>query len=205
MKDVRRIESFLDGIQELQDRSLAYKSQIVAYLSAIRQSITFEKTTPLDSNTVHSAGTLETDSPYTLPSEDTETSTTLQTCDQIARTRQTLQGVHAELGDYEKDLRLVLIRKEEEIERLKQVVFTKEKERFAALALLSSSVAGWMRIGGVHRTGQRVARKSTLWPYWTVLRKDLIVMYASPSEVCDEACCRATALSKFPNISYFAA
>ena len=66
---------------------------------------------------------------------------------------------------------------------LKRQVFTKEKERFGALALLSSRIAGWIRMGGVHVSGQRVSRKSTMWPYWAILRKDLILLFNAPGDV----------------------
>ncbi|MEM7024769.1 MAG: hypothetical protein AAF637_19655 [Pseudomonadota bacterium] len=39
-----------------------------------------------------------------------------------------LQTAHAELGEYEKDLRRAFARKEEQIERLKRAVFEKEKD-----------------------------------------------------------------------------
>ena len=94
-----------------------------------------------------------------------------------------LNRVQAELGEYEKEVRVAISRQAEQVAQLQRKLFEAERSRFAALALMSSRVAGWIRTGGVHRTGQRVARKSTLWPSWAVLRKNLLILYSSPGDV----------------------
>ena len=91
--------------------------------------------------------------------------------------------VYEQLGLYEKIVHDVLRERDLEMNALKRQVFTKEKERFGALALLSSRIAGWIRMGGVHVSGQRVSRKSTMWPYWAILRKDLILLFNAPGDV----------------------
>jgi hypothetical protein len=82
-----------------------------------------------------------------------------------------------------RDYKDVLRQKDEEVERLQRLVFLKEKERVAAVAIVSSPIAGWLRIGGTHHSGQRVATTSTLWRYWTVLRRDMLILYAGPGNV----------------------
>ena len=75
-----------------------------------------------------------------------------------------------------------MLKKDEELERLKINLFQAQRERFGAMALLASRVAGWIRMGGQHRSGQRVIKKSILWPYWAILRKEIIVLYPRPGE-----------------------
>jgi hypothetical protein len=82
-----------------------------------------------------------------------------------------------------RDYKDVLRQKDEEVERLQRLVFLKEKERVAAVAIVSSPIAGWLRIGGTHQSGQRVATTSTLWRYWTVLRRDMLILYTGPGKV----------------------
>ena len=94
-----------------------------------------------------------------------------------------IQLARSELGHYEHGIRVGQLKNIETAHSLQRQVFAKEKERFAALALSVSSAAGWIRSGGVHQTGQRVARKSALWPHWAVLRKNLLILYHSPTEV----------------------
>ncbi|CAB9500363.1 expressed unknown protein [Seminavis robusta] len=75
-----------------------------------------------------------------------------------------------------------LRRKDEALERLQQLVFLKEKERIAAVAMATSPIAGWLRVGGTHQSGQRVASTSTLWRFWAVLRRDTLILYSAPGK-----------------------
>ena len=83
----------------------------------------------------------------------------------------------------EYDHLLVLREKDAILEQLQRQVFEKERERLAAIALASSPIAGWLRMGNSHQSGQRVSSTSTLWRYWAVLRIDMIVVYSSPGKV----------------------
>jgi hypothetical protein len=172
VNDIRRIEGFFDGVKSLGDRCTSYQLELGALLSAIRQP-----TSATSPNVLEDSSTLDE------KEEKGELSWGKDVTDNTTSTRSLIQRVHEELALYENDLRRVLNQKDAEAESLKIQVFEKEKDRFAALALMSSRVAGWIRMGGVHGTGQRVARKSTMWPYWAVLRKDLLILYASPGEV----------------------
>ncbi|KAL3924286.1 MAG: hypothetical protein SGILL_001138 [Bacillariaceae sp.] len=98
----------------------------------------------------------------------------------FASSRGFLQKASEELLLYEEEVRAALRKRDDELESLKVKLFMKERERFGAVAMMASRVAGWLKIGGQHRTGQRVAKKSLVWPYWTVLRKELVLMYPSP-------------------------
>ena len=170
ISDIRKIEIFIGRIINLGDRCEDHYSVMSNILQAIQKSTSAESEKVL-STIGEKAKTQLTTSNERVPGN------------LIQSTRAFVQRVHEELGLYEKQLRNVLSKKDAENESLKIQVFEKEKERFGALALLSSRVAGWIRIGGFHRTGQRVSRKSTMWPYWAVLRKDLLMLYTNPGEV----------------------
>lgn len=68
-------------------------------------------------------------------------------------------------------------------QELKKMVFQKEKDRLAVLAMLSFQTSGWLRLGAAQRTGQRGLFSSTLWPQWAVLRRSLLVIYKNPGTV----------------------
>ena len=89
------------------------------------------------------------------------------------------QGFH----EKEYDRRLALREKDAILEQLQRQVFQKERERLAAIALASSPVAGWLRTGSTHQSGQRVVSTSTLGRLWAVLRIDMIILYSSPGKV----------------------
>merc|ERR1712113_1093821 len=74
-----------------------------------------------------------------------------------------------------------MLSKDNELESMKIDLFNKERERFGALSLLSSRVSGWVRMGSQHRSGQRIVKKSLLWPYWAILRKELLILFPRPS------------------------
>ena len=93
------------------------------------------------------------------------------------------------LDDSEINRGVALKQKDAEMERLQQLVFVKEKERLAAIAMASSPIAGWLRVGGTHQSGQRVATTSTLWRFWAVVRKDILFLYSAPGKV--SSCCMA--------------
>eukprot|EP00957_Ditylum_brightwellii_P027726 2095538-Ditylum_brightwellii.AAC.1 len=58
------------------------------------------------------------------------------------------------------------VKRQRELDRLQSLVFLKERQRIAALALLSSQTSGWIRMGGTCHMGQRTATTTTLWRYW---------------------------------------
>lgn len=161
VNDIRRIEGVLWRIQSLSNRCSNYQNEVSNLLAKIRKSAPVAKD---------------------IISEEKEESNEASSSS-IRATRMLVHKIQQELGSYEKELRSLILKKDSEAESLKIKIFEKEKERFGALALLSSRVAGWVRMGGYHRTGQRVARKSMMWPYWAVLRKDLLMLFSKPGEV----------------------
>eukprot|EP00536_Pseudo-nitzschia_multiseries_P001526 jgi/Psemu1/294444/fgenesh1_pm.19_\ len=100
----------------------------------------------------------------------------------VFSTRQILRRAHQEFSIYEHDVRSRMQRKDNELEAIKIDLFHKERERVGALSLMSSRVAGWVRMGGQHRSGQRVVKKSLLWPFWAILRRELLILYPRPGE-----------------------
>lgn len=87
------------------------------------------------------------------------------------------------LGTYDELTQSVVTEKDKEIANLRQLVFLKEKERLAALALVSSEVTGWLRLGTAQRSGQRGLMSCMLWPHWVMLRRSLLLLYAGPGQV----------------------
>lgn len=87
------------------------------------------------------------------------------------------------LGAYDKWSQSQLAAKDKEIADLRLLVFWKEKERLAALALVSSEATGWLRLGTAQRSGQRGLMSCMLWPHWAVLRRSFLILYAGPGQV----------------------
>eukprot|EP00934_Nitzschia_sp_Nitz4_P008098 Nitzschia sp. Nitz4//scaffold135_size62275//54221//61276//NITZ4_006357-RA/size62275-snap-gene-0.60-mRNA-1//-1//CDS//3329535584//8088//frame0 len=169
ISDVRKIEAFADGIRQWQGQAAACAQEMVSVAKAL-------------TSTKHATETVDGEI-----LQSTEVFQDCPTCDIKPRTpketvRQKLLTAHALLGKYEVAVRMHVQSKQEEVGLLKERVFQKERDRLGALALLSSRCAGWIRVGGKHISGQRVARKSTLWPFWGVLRKDLLILYSGPGE-----------------------
>lgn len=84
--------------------------------------------------------------------------------------------------------------KDRELDRLRRTIFRKERERIAAISLVSSQVTGWLRIGSSQRIGQRGIMSWNLFPRWSILRNGLLLTYSAPGEVrvlgfCGENCC----------------
>lgn len=78
---------------------------------------------------------------------------------------------------------LTLRQRDADLQELQRKVFQKERERIAAVAMASSPIAGWLRIGGTHQSGHRVVSTSTLWRYWAVLKMDMLIIYTGPGTV----------------------
>lgn len=118
---------------------------------------------------------------------DQETSPVFSACwdveQSIVSVRALLDGICETIENYERKQQHLFSLKTTELKRLQRLVFSKERERLAAIALLSSRVSGWVRMGGTHQSGQRIAASSTLWPYWAIMRKEMIVLYKAPGKV----------------------
>ena len=67
-----------------------------------------------------------------------------------------------------------------ELEKAKAVLFLLERQRAAALALVSARVCGWIRMGASNVNGQRMTTSTNLWRYWAVLRKNLLIVSERP-------------------------
>lgn len=170
IEDVRKLEEFIWHVVAFSERCDSFKTQLAVILLVMRRHNT---TSSHDSESVVSSDD-QRNGNDTLSAE--------VTCS-IRSGRNILSQLHEELDCHDLHLRGALRAKGDEVDSLKRLVFSKEKERFGALALMSSRVAGWLRMGGLHRSGQRISKTSTMLPYWAVLRKDLLILYKNPGEV----------------------
>lgn len=93
-----------------------------------------------------------------------------------------LADVKHSLGTHEKALGLKTSRKQAELDQMRLIVFMKERQRLAAHALLASSVSGWIRMGGGNQSRQRVVSTTSLWKYFAVLRKSMLIILPAPGK-----------------------
>jgi hypothetical protein len=169
--DIRQIESFHSRLKSAIAQSSECFSDISYVVASMKRRVEKDmpESTPDDESTKRHGNCSST--PDSIgPSR-------------LQKARSMLERGMKELLLYEEEIRATTMRRDEELEAMKLRLFMKEKERFGVISLMASRVAGWVRMGGLHRTGQRVARKSLLWPYWTVLRKELLILYPSPGVV----------------------
>jgi hypothetical protein len=170
VEDIRKLEEFIWHVMAFSERCDSFKAQLAVILLAMRRQNTTSS---------HDSGSV-------VPRDDHRNGGDILSAEvtcSIRSGRNLLSQLHEELDSHDLHLRGALRAKEGEVDNLKRLVFSKEKERFGALALMSSRVAGWLRMGGLHRSGQRISKTSTMRPYWAVLRKDLLILYKNPGEV----------------------
>jgi hypothetical protein len=167
ISDIRLIEAVIKGIGQVGERCKGHLLDIISLIAAMK------KTT---SSTVLKIDDEEGKQSNSEAKHEEESI-------RLVTSRFLIKRLHTEMLGYEENIREILRVKDSELQHVKKQLFLKEKERFSALALLSSRVAGWIRMGGLHLTGQRVARKTTMWPYWAILRKDLLLLFSAPGEV----------------------
>lgn len=171
VEDIRKLEEFIWHVVAFSERCDSFKAQLAVIILPMRRH---NMTSSHDSESV------------VVPCDDhgngSDKCSAEATCS-IRSGRNLLSQLHEELDSHDLHLRYALQAKEAEVDSLKRLVFSKEKERFGALALMSSRVAGWLRMGGLHRSGQRISKTSTMLPYWAVLRKDLLILYKNPGQV----------------------
>ena len=72
------------------------------------------------------------------------------------------------------------VRHHDKLERAKVLIFLLERQRAAALSLVSARVCGWIRMGATNVNGQRIVSSTNLWRYWAVLRKNLLIISDRP-------------------------
>jgi hypothetical protein len=170
MGDIRLIEEYIQKIRIVGHRCKGHLSGLSSLFAAMKQTST-PKTLRKEDN--------DKKGDDTKSKSDPDVTTTHGLND----SRILIDRVQEELTLYELNIKAMVRIKDSNVSSLKRRLFLKEKERFGALALLSSRVAGWIRMGGVHQTSQRVGNKSTMWPYWAVLRKDILLLFNTPGDV----------------------
>lgn len=177
--DIRRLELFSDGLIALRDQCL----QNVATLSSYLQIMMQRKQQSRSLTNGHAAFSQDDSDDLAVKEQLDNTSTTTAIRPSFGKVQRALQLAQSELSDYEQKVAEDRLQTKARVEELEKKVFTKERDRFAAIALTTSRIAGWMRTGNIQATGQRVGRMATLWPFWVVLRKNLLLVYPSPGEV----------------------
>jgi hypothetical protein len=170
VEDIRKLEEFIWHVVAFSKCCDSFKAQLAVILLVMRRHNTTSS---------HDSASVVLSDDHRI---DSGTLSTEVACS-IRSGRNMLSQLHEELNSHDLHLRGALRDKEDEVDSLKRLVFSKEKERFGALALLSSRVAGWLRMGGLHRSGQRISKTSTMLPYWAVLRKQLLLLFKNPGEV----------------------
>ena len=109
------------------------------------------------------------------------------TCSSVASTigfiRDMIKRVGEDVAAHQHAVQEALHAQNLEIMEMRRQLFLKERERLNAMALVSSQVAGWLRVGSSQRIGQRGIMTWNLWPMWSVLRRTLLILHASPTEV----------------------
>ena len=80
------------------------------------------------------------------------------------------------------EVKEVLEQQQQKIGFLRYEVFSRERDRIAALALVSSQMSGWLKMGGTHVYGERLSGVTTMWRYYAVLHKSLMILYSSPGQ-----------------------
>ena len=107
---------------------------------------------------------------------------TEKTIGSIRNAKQSMNEVHSHLQSYCSSVGSLFSKMQNCLDMLRFEAFQKEKDRLAALAVASNQATGWLRLGTPGRTGQRGTITATLWPYWAVLRKGLILVHSSPNK-----------------------
>ena len=117
----------------------------------------------------------EARSPSTIACSQTSTS--------IRSVRQLFHLLNQKRSIKDQQMDTIIQQKDNELDRLRRIVFEKEKDRIGAIALVSSQATGWLRIGGAQITGQRGLLTCMLLPQWSILRRSLLILYTAPGQV----------------------
>jgi hypothetical protein len=106
----------------------------------------------------------------------------------MAAGRRMLETLQRSVHSYNARIRGKILEQEKEIKRLNIQLFLKEQRCAGALALLSCQAAGWLRMGGTHMISERSPKTSSMWKYYAVLRKSLLILYSKPGKVSEFKC-----------------
>jgi hypothetical protein len=168
-QDTKRLRDCFRFVRRFASRCIAIYFHLKGRLAALRNQV------QLNGSTEKHRDAKQFHNPIENTCSDIEQS--------IRFVRELLVRICREIAKHELDQQAVLRQKDETLEKLQALVFSKEKERVAAVALASSHLAGWLRMGGTHQSGQRVAATSTLWSFWAVLRKEMLILFSGPGNV----------------------
>ncbi|KAL7581501.1 hypothetical protein ACA910_022070 [Epithemia clementina (nom. ined.)] len=117
-----------------------------------------------------------------LDTENPENVVAVKTIASIRETKQVMTEMQYRVQRCENSVGSLFVKMQNCLDLHRFEAFQKEKDRMAALAIVSNQATGWLRLGSPGRTGQRGGITSTLWPYWAVLRKGFILIYNSPGK-----------------------
>jgi hypothetical protein len=101
----------------------------------------------------------------------------------INNTKAYLTTLGNQIIGFEKQFTAEMEERNQALNAYRLIVFEKEKERIAALALVSCQACGWLRMGTTEKVGQRGPLSTALRPAWTVLRRSLLFFFADPRQV----------------------
>lgn len=163
------------------NRCIVMKSRVESVVNAIARSTlppveTKQEKTPVPATKRNVKGILveQAESDYALS---------------LRRSRAILGRLKVLIESHEYQMRKALTGRQSKVDSLRFEVFEKERWRLGALALVASQAAGWLRAGGIHMYGQRAPNTATLWLYYAVLRKSLLIFYDAPGKVWLCNCC----------------
>jgi hypothetical protein len=177
----------LDDLNHLHCSLVAVKDQGVlsvdklsAVVAALRHEERLETKEPIAKN--GGVDTVSTEHPKVLEPLS-ETKPPSETQKSLHGLRRSLNRLREISEAHALQLKDVLERQQKQIGCLRYEVFSRERDRIAALALISSQACGWLLMGGTHVYGQRLSGVTTMWRYYAVLHKSLLILYSSPGQV----------------------
>lgn len=165
VEEVEQLDSFLFSMLAFRERCMTTISNMANILKTLRA--------PRFASQISVAET----QPNPVALACTRTSVSLQSVLGL------LDQINVNLMKYDDRVSTILTEKDRTANKARLVAFMREKERLAAYAMTSSQKMGWLRIGVASKSGMRGAFSATLWPYWTVLRKGILICYGSPGSV----------------------
>ena len=165
--DVRNLTDFHLAVTQLVDRIEATRKRVEGLMAALQVEIISKKDCGSTRTTFDKIAKTE------FPDVEGP----------LGATKAYLHQLSFLIARHELSVQLAMNQKQKRVETLEFQVFSKERARLAALALVASQAAGWLRMGGSHTHGQRAPTVANMWRYFVVLRKSLLILYAAPGKL----------------------
>lgn len=172
--DINKMKDTYDVAKSLLHRCLAIERKISGILEALRL-----RNRPRGESVIHLTDTETGSHEITAPKEGHPYEDAAVA---LKSGRASLARLRELLERNDKHQRTALQQKQREVDTLRYSVFSKERERVAAISLVGSQLTGWLRMGGTHMFGQRSPKVTSMWRYFAVLRKSLLILYTAPGD-----------------------